>query len=400
MSSYTDKEKTMTKFLIFALFFFFSVASNMLGPLVTNIMDSTGMSLTTSGSLLSSQQVGAIASMAILFLFQKKVKQSSIMRIGYVIVIIGFFVISLNHHISILFLTYILLGIGGFLVDSGANSYIASRYFDKRALYIPLLHFMYSAGAIVTGYMILPFKSNKWPFAYLSVGLIFLVLLIAEIISSKKEAKNKNIHIHIEREQGSIKELLKDPAFILYTLVIMFYMGSQIICSVWIPVFVETELGQSAAITGTSLTMFWVGIAISRLIMGPILNKGANPYTLSIWTMVASGVSLILAVFFSQSIISVLCFTLLTGLFAGATIPLYIVVCSSWYPNNTTFISLSYILSGTVGRMIFPFLVTYIATFLSLGISLALSSSLLFISALLIVIVRKITSTRPTSTVS
>lgn len=387
----------MAKLLIFALFFFFSVASNMLGPLVTNIMDSTGMSLTTSGSLLSSQQIGAIASMAFLFLFQKRLKQSSIMRIGYAIIIVGFMIVSLNQILLTLFMTYILLGVGGFLVDSGANSYIASRYFDKRALYIPLLHFMYSAGAIFTGYIILPFKSNRWPLAYVSVAIVFLILLIAEIVSSKKEGGKKNTHPFKEREQGDWKVLLKDPAFILYTLVIMFYMGSQIICSVWIPVFVETELGQSAAITGTSLTMFWVGIAISRLIMGPILNKGANPYTLSIWTMVASGISLIIATSFSLHITSVLIFTLLTGFFAGATIPLYIVVCSAWYPNNTTFISLSYILSGTIGRMIFPLLATYIASFFSLSFSLTLSSLLLFISALCILIVRKTTSSRPTS---
>jgi fucose permease len=363
-------------------------------------MESTGISLTTSGSLLSSQQMGAIASMIILFMFQKKIKQSSIMRIGYIIIVIGFFTITFNQHVFILFLTYTLLGFGAFLVDSGSNSFIASRYFDKRALYIPLLHFMYSAGAIVTGYIVLPFKNETWPFAYVSVAIVILTLLISQKILSEKEEKNKNRHIHQEREQGDVKVLLKDPAFILYTLVIMFYMGSQIVCSAWIPVFVEIELGQSAAITGTSLTVFWVGTAISRLIIGPILNKGAKPFSISILGMALAGISLIMATSFSTHILSVLFFTFLVGFFAGATIPMYIVVCSTWYPNNTTFISLSYIFSGTIGRMIFPFLVTYIASFFSLGFSLSLSSILLLVSAVLIMIVKKMTPSRPNYIVS
>ncbi len=381
----------MSPILLFALFFFFSVSYNMLGPLATNIMNTTGISLTQSGFLLSSQQIGAIVSMALLFIFQKKLKQSFIMTAGYIAIIVAFLGITFDQHTLILFSGYVVLGVGAFLVDSGSNSFIASNFFEKRALYIPLLHFMYSAGAIVTGYIVLPFKNRSWPFAYGSVAAVLLILLIAQRITSKRVKTDATE----EREQGPIKELLSDPAFILYTLVIMFYMGSQIICSAWIPVYVEQELKQSAAITGTSLTVFWVGTALSRLIIGPILNKGAKPFTISIWGMVLAGFSLIMATMGSTHIISVLFFTFLCGLFAGATIPMYIVVCSTWYPNNTTFISLSYILSGTIGRMIFPFLVTFIASFSSLHLSLALSSSMLFISALFILIVKRKTTSRP-----
>ncbi|NCB02211.1 MAG: MFS transporter [Spirochaetia bacterium] len=381
----------MPPFLLFALFFSFSIAFNMLGPLVTNIMATTGMSLTECGSLLSSQQLGAIGTMALMFIFQKRMKQSTLMTSGYIAIIIAFLGITINQHIFIIFAGYIVLGVGSFLVDSGTNSFIASAYFSKRALYIPLLHFMYSVGAIITGYIILPFKSPSWPYAYMSVALVLLIFITMFIISSK----NTHRRPLEDKEQGPTKELLKDPAFILYTLVIMFYMGIQIICSTWIPVYVETELHQSALMTSTSLTAFWVGIALSRLIIGPILNKGAKPFTLSIWGMVFSALSLIIATSLSIHIGSVLFFTFLCGFFAGSTIPMYIVVVSTWYPNNTTFISLSYILSGTIGRMIFPFLVTVIASSTSLSFSLSLSSILFLLGALFILIVKRLSSKRP-----
>ncbi|MDC7246097.1 MAG: MFS transporter [Sphaerochaetaceae bacterium] len=386
----------MSPLLIFAGFFFFSVAYNMLGPLATNIMSTTGMSLTASGSLLSIQQVGAVISIALLIFLQKRIKQSSIMRFGYIVIIFSFFLITSIQSTYAVFTAYLMLGFGSFLVDSGTNSYLASTYFEKRALYIPLLHFVYSAGAIATGYLILPFKNEKWFGAYTTVGIIFLIILTAQLLNNRKERLNHDGQPRRkEIVQGPVLPLLKDPAFLLYTSVILLYMGSQIVCSAWIPVYVETELGQSAAVTGTSLTLFWAGTALSRLIIGPILNKGGKPYILSIWGMLLAGLSLFAAGILTTNIVIVLILVTLCGFFAGSTIPMYLVVCSTWYPNNTTFISLSYILSGTIGRMIFPFLVAYIASFTNLGFSLGLSSGMLFISALIILIVKKITVSRP-----
>ncbi|MDD4573762.1 MAG: hypothetical protein PHR69_06050, partial [Sphaerochaeta sp.] len=82
------------------------------------------------------------------------------------------------------------------------------------------------------------------------------------------------------------------------------------------------------------------------------------------------------------------------GFFAGATIPMYIVVTATWHPKNTAFISLSYILGGTIGRMIFPWLVTEIAEVRNLGYALMISSTMLFLSALLLILIQRITKER------
>jgi fucose permease len=289
--------------------------------------------------------------------------------------------------------------LGSFLVDSASNATLASEYYEKRSLYIPLLHFCYSIGAIATGYLILPFKGVSWRWAYGLVGVAMALILITGSVhrqATQKQSKKKRDAEPTKDVVGPITLLLKDRAFILYTLVIMFYMGSQVICATWIPVYIETELGQSASITGTSLTVFWIGTALSRLIVGPIMNRGANPFTLSIWGMFLAGISLVGATL-SASIPIVLILVLLCGFFAGATIPMYVVIASTWYPRNTAFISLSYIVSGTVGRMIFPYLVAKVASFSSLGFALMLSSLMLIISAFMILGVRSATRNRSES---
>ncbi len=378
---------------IFVGFFFFAIVNNMLGPLATNIMASTGLSLSQSGSLVSFIQIGSLTSILVSLFFMKRLRQMTVMRIGYGFIIFALIAISITSGSFLLFALYMVIGFSAFLIDSGSNAVLASDYYEKRALYIPLLHFCYSSGAIVTGFVILPFKGALWRLAYGTVGMLVAIILI--LASSEKRyrlMKRKNqggvIEPPSEVQVGPILPMLKDKAFVMYTLVIMFYMGSQIICATWIPVYVETELLQSPTITAISLTVFWIGIAISRLIMGPIMHRGGNPFALSIFGMILAGAAL-LVLPFTTNVIFVLLLVAVCGFSAGATIPLYIVVTSSWYPKNTAFISLSYILSGTMGRMVFPLLVTRIAEAHNLGYALMISSLMLFASAVLIFLIHK-----------
>jgi len=290
------------------------------------------------------------------------------------------------------------IGFSAFLIDSSSNAVLASDYYEKRTLYIPLLHFCYSSGAIITGFVILPFKGALWRLAYGTVGMLVAIVIILaygenRFRSRRKKNQSQGEEVHSEVQVGPILPILKDRAFILYTLVIMLYMGSQIICATWIPVYVETELLQGPAITAISLTVFWIGIAISRLIMGPILNKGGDPFRLSIMGMILAGGAL-LAMTFTTDILIVLSLVTLCGFFAGATIPMFIVVTATWYPKNTAFISLCYILGGTMGRMIFPLLVTEIAEVRNLGYALMISSFMLFVAAILLILIQRATKER------
>ena len=383
---------------IFVGFFFFAIASNMLGPLVTNIMAGTGLSLSQSGSLVSFMQMGSLTAILLSLILMKRLRQTTVTRIGYGFLIFALIAISVTSGSFLLFALYMVLGFSAFLIDSGSNAVLASDYYEKRTLYIPLLHFCYSAGAIVTGFVILPFKGSLWRFAYGTVGALVAIVIILAYLEKRYRLTNTKKRgiakiVPSEVQAGPILPILKDKAFITYTLALMLYMGSQIICATWIPVYVEMELLQSPAITGTSLTVFWIGIAISRLIMGPIMHKGGNPFALSIVGTFMAGLTLF-ALPFVSNILFVLALVALCGFFAGASIPMYIVVTASWYPKNTAFISLSYILGGTIGKMIFPWLVTKIAEAYNLGYALMSSSLMLFISAVLIILVQKTTKER------
>ncbi|MGI6438991.1 MAG: MFS transporter [Sphaerochaetaceae bacterium] len=374
--------------LLFIGFFFFAVSYNLLGPLATNLMASTGLSLSQSGSLVSFVQLGSLIAMTLFLTLFKQRSQSTIVRLGYFVMFVALGLVSLLHAHALIFIGFLFLGFASFLIDGGSNAFLSSAYYDKRALYIPLLHFAYSLGAISTGYIIIPFKGEFWYVAYLIVSLVMLTLLIIGLLSYKKRPAEQ-LHKE-ERVQAPVLPILKQKPFILYTIVILLYMGSQIICSAWIPVYVESELHQGPAITGTSLTLFWFGIAIARLISGPLLQRGVKPYNLALYGLFLSALSLV-GVTQTQNIVLVLLLVWLCGFFAGASIPMYLYVGSTWFPSNTAFVSTSYIFSGAVGRMIFPYLVTVLATYTTMRFALLVSSIMLFVAVLLVMIIKNIT---------
>lgn len=386
----------MHPMFIFAGFFLFAIANNMLGPLATNIMASTGLSLSQSGSLISFLQLGSLIAIIGSLLVMKRLLQSTVIKIGYFLLVLALVAISFTTGSLLLFAMYAVIGFSAFLIDSGSNAVLSSDYYEKRGVYIPLLHFCYSTGAIITGFVILPFKGPLWRLAYGTVGLLVAaILLLAWREQRRKHKKGQGLAKEAppKVQVGPIMPIVKDGTFIIYTLALMLYMGSQIICATWIPVYVETELFQPPTVTAMTLTVFWIGIAISRLIMAPIMSKGGDPFVLSIVGLSLAGCSL-LALTFSANIVVVLSLVALCGFFAGTTIPLFIVITATWYPKNTAFISLSYILSGTIGKMIFPWLVTRIAEANNLGYALMLSSLMLFISAILTFVVQKMTKQR------
>lgn len=376
----------MQPFFIFTLSFFYAIAYNLLGPLVTSIMETTHLTLSQSGLLVSLFHIGALVSICLSLYLMKRLKQIVLVKIGYTILIFALILIGITSGSALLFLFYAIIGFGTFLVDSGSNGVLASQYYEKKDLYIPILHFCYSAGAIVTGYFSLPFKGEKWRLAYATVGVVITVLLILSQLLNRGSKRGPKKEIAIQTESNL--PLLKNKSFVLYTLTLMLYMGSQQICTTWIPVYVEVELFQSPAIVGTSLTVYWVGIAISRLVSGLILKRGFKPLSLTLWGLLIAAGALFFLPFVSSIKLALLLVTL-CGFAAGAIIPLYIVETASWFPKNSAFIAFLYIGCGTVGKIIFPYVTTRLAEATSLGTALMVSSVLLLVATFFVLLVKR-----------
>lgn len=381
----------MHAIIVFGGFFLYAFVYNLFGLMATDIMHTLNLTLSQSGQIVSFQQLGALGMIFLSFFLYPRLKQRHILLSGYLIMICSLVAIAFSGSATMLILSYALNGVGTFVVNSGSNALLTEDYFEKRSTYLPFLHFCYSFGAVLAGYVLLPFKGEHWRYGYLFVALFLTLLFIAGIIykPQPKTSQSKST----STEKLSAKVLLKDPAYILFALVMFLFMGCQLLCVIWLPVYADLELHLGKTMVASTIMAFSLGTALSRLIIGPLLKRGLNPYLVLGYGPALSGVTLIALTFLTNSW-SLLLVTAICSFFSGATIPLYMVVVPSWYPNNTNFLVTTYILSGTVGRMTFPYVASIIGEMTSLAHALRLSSLPFFASSILMAVVYSIAKDR------
>lgn len=374
----------MHAIIVFSGFFLYAFVYNLFGLMATDIMRSLGLTLSQSGQIVSFQQLGAVTMLLLSFFLYPRFKQRHILLSGYLIIICALVAIAFSGSATLLIFSYALCGIGVVIVNGASNALLTEDYFDKRSTYLPLLHFWYSFGAVLVGYVLLPFKGEQWRYGYLFVALLFTLLFIAGLVWKPKT--DKRCQKSVNGESLSAWVVLKDPAFLLFILVMFLFMGCQLLCVTWLPVYADLELNLGKTMVASTIMAFSLGTALSRLFIGPLLKRGLNPYLALGFGPALSGVALI-ALTFVPSSWGLLLMSTICSFCSGATIPLFMVVVPSWYPNNTNFLVTTYILSGTIGRMIFPYLASLIGELTSLAHALRLSSILYFIASALMAIV-------------
>jgi fucose permease len=373
---------------IFLGFFIYSVSVNIFGTLASEIMTTTALPLSQAGSLLGTLQLGAFVGIGLSPVVLKKCREGSILRLGMTVLGIALSSLVFFPSKGMLFVLFACLGLGGFYVDSGSNAFLSSCFPAKRATYIPILHFVYSLGALTSGYLILPFKGPTWHLGYAICGLVLLVLLVGGLLQDRRKGRGA-IGCKESQAKGEklpVKTILKDKVFLRYCAVLMLYMASQQTCTSWLPLYIETSFDATPSMVATTMMSFWVGIAVMRLISPILLHKGFHPLVLSSCGLALSFLALLGALISKQLAVAYVCIVL-CGFGAGATIPLFIVEVTSWFPSNAAFLSVFYILCGTFGKMVFPYLVALVAEAYSLKLALLLSSLLLFLGFFLSVVV-------------
>ena len=165
--------------VIFIMFFVYAIAYNVIGTLVTDVMETMGMELSHVGFLMSAMQAGILAAICASLLGLQRYPKTAIMRSGMALVVLGLFMIMASPHEWSLYLSFMIFGFGGFCLDSSANAYVSSSSDSRSRRFVPLIHFVYSIGALLSGYIMIPFKSVSWKVGYAAFGLAMLAVLIA-----------------------------------------------------------------------------------------------------------------------------------------------------------------------------------------------------------------------------
>ncbi len=181
------------------------------------------------------------------------------------------------------------LGLGAGAIDSALNNYVAVHY---KSTHMSFLHSFYGLGVTISPYIVSLIIGGKggWRGSYQIIFLVQAVVLICAVIAlplwSKANKQQNALEPVIERTL-KFREIAKIPAMRLAWVVFFSTCALEFTCGIWGASFLVKAEGLSESDGAKFITLYYLGITLSRFISGLLNVKLKNT------TIIFSGFTLV-----------------------------------------------------------------------------------------------------------
>ena len=310
--------------LILLTFFVISFLTNIIGPLVPDIIESFNLSLTAVALLpfafFIAYGVMSIPSGVLVENYGEK----KVMVVAFLISFLGAGLFAWLPSYAMYIVSLFLIGTGMAMLQVAINpllrvaggeehfafnSVIGQLFFGLASFLSPLVYsylvLNIAAENGVSNFLIdtlsnmvpkgLPWISLYWVFAIVSLLMVFIIgFSRIPVVERKEDEMTGALQTHLD--------LLKKPIVLLYFLGIFTYVGSEQGVANWISEFLQTYHDVDPQTTGaTTVALFW-GLMTAGTILGLILLKFMDSRKVIIGFTLAAMVSLTLGLFGSKPI--------------------------------------------------------------------------------------------------
>jgi fucose permease len=304
--------------LVFLIFFVISFLTNILGPLVPDIIKGFSLSLTLAGFLPFSFFVAyGVMSIPAGFLLDR-FGQKPILISAFVLAFGGSFLFASFPTFTVALVSLFMIGIGMTMLQVAINPLLrvaggeenfafysvmgqlvfGSASFISPHIYSYLVTNLQAEGAGAGGVLgllarmvpsNLPWVSLYWVFTVVTLAMI-LVLFFVRLPRVELTADEK------AGTASSYLELLKDRYVWLFFFGIFAYVGSEQGVANWVSRFLETYHGLDPQVEGARVVSYFWGLLTVGCVLGLVLLKLFDARKVLIWFTTASMMSLGVAV--------------------------------------------------------------------------------------------------------
>ncbi len=373
------------------MFFVISFLTNIIGPLVPDIINAFNLSLSMAAFLPFSFFLAyGIMSIPSGFLVEY-IGEKKVMVLAFFISFFGALIFSINPNYLFYILSLFLIGSGMAMLqvsinpllrniggekEFAFNSVLGQLFFGLASFFSPLIYSYLitrlSVDGMSSSYIILLFKkitspnlrwvSLYWIFA--TVSFLMCVILIFTNFPAKENPEQVN-----KEKINNYRMLIKNPIVILYFFGIFSYVGLEQGVANWISKFLELYHSIDPQVMGAKIISNFWGLMTLGTISGLFLLKILDSRKILVFFTSTSIISLLLAVF-GPLYVSLVSFPLI-GFFISTMWSIIIsLALNSMSENHGTFSGI--LVSGIIGGAFFPLIIGILADFAGLKVSLTL----------------------------
>lgn len=287
------KRNTLIVVLILLIFFVISFLSNILGPIIPDIIESFDLSIGLAGFLPFSFFV-AYGIMSIPSgVMVEKYREKSIIISAFFLAFAGAILFAFIPGFSISLFSLFLIGIGMAMLqvvinpllrvaggeeNFAFNSVLAQLFFGAASFLSPLLYSYLvlnihsgSSNFLIEIFNQLVPENLKWVSLYWVFAVIsLLMVIIIYTVRFPKVQLGENEKIDTGK---TFKELLSNRMVILFFFGIVAYVGTEQGIANWTSKFLQTYHGADPATTGASVISYFWGLLTIGCLLGLVLLK-------------------------------------------------------------------------------------------------------------------------------
>jgi fucose permease len=381
-------KNTFIVVLIFFIFFVISFLSNILGPIIPDILNSFDLGIGLAGflpfSFFVSYGIASIPAGALV----EKYKEKKVLLLAFFLAFIGALLFALVPIFSVALLSLFIIGIGmamlqvvinpllrvaGGDVNFAFNSVLAQLFFGGASFLSPMLY-SYFVKHVHVGQPInfiienmnkivppnLAWISLYWVFAFIALLMILIIKFIK--FPEVELADDERIDTG-----NTLRELLKDKKVILFFIGIFCYVGTEQGIANWTSKFLQEYHGVDPATLGaTTISYFW-GLLTIGCFLGLLLLKIFDSRKVLIFFSLGAIVALLLGLFGPLSW-ALICFPL-TGFFASVMWSIIVSLALNSVAKNHGTLS-GILCTGIAGGAFVPLIIGGLGEFLGLRMAM------------------------------
>jgi fucose permease len=260
--------------LSFYAFIAIGIAEGGLGVLIPSIQTTYNLTAATITLLFISQSAGYIVAAFSSSLLSSRIGLARMLLLGAVSLTTALLIYALSPYWLVMVAAGTLVGLGVGLIDAGINSYIAHQ--QGNADLMGILHAFYGIGAFLgpTLATTLLAMHVNWRQIYLVVagvvGLTVIEMLWAVAYNYKPLTKRSQVSDTSAKTNLGVA--LKTPSVLLAALLLLVYVGMEISIGNWAYSVQTVSRGTPATLAGYSISAYWMGLTVGRLVTGRVVK--------------------------------------------------------------------------------------------------------------------------------
>lgn len=308
--------------LIMLIFFVISFLTNILGPIIPDIIRSFNLGIGLAGFLPFSFFVAYGVMSIPAGIFIEKYTEKPVMLTAFLLALLGAAIFALFPRFSVALSSLFLIGIGMAMLQVAINPLLRQSGGEEHfAFYSVLAQLVFGSASFLSpqlySYLVLNIHKNKtglvtqwldpvvpagleWASLYWVFALtVLVILLILWLVKFPKVNLKDDERIETGK---AFKELLSNRYVILFFIGIFAYVGTEQGIANWMSKFLQTYHGVDPATKGADAISYFWGLLTLGCILGLLLLKLIDSRMVLIMFTLAAIIALNMALFGSASV--------------------------------------------------------------------------------------------------